>query len=125
MAIFKAPRITTSEREQVIFELSEIVFDIDNQLFYTGDDVTLGGKIINAGIGKKVKTHTITQQNVLDGYLILDTTPQNSNEVELEFINGTSQVLGVDFSVSGNLLHWNGLGLDNFIEENDILIIRY
>lgn len=125
MGIFKAPRISSPERQGVVLALSEIVFDTDNGLFYTGDDATLGGLLINAGVGKKQITHYVTSLEIINKQIELSSAPAIPNEVELQFINGTSQVNGVDFSISGNFLHWDGLGLDNFIEENDILIIRF
>lgn len=125
MGIFRAPRITSAERAGVILTLSEIVFDVDNGLFYTGDDATLGGLPINEGVGKKQITHFVTSSEVDNKQIELSSIPIFPNEVELQFINGTSQINGVDFSVSENVLQWDGLGLDNFIEENDILIIRF
>lgn len=38
---------------------------------------------------------------------------------------GIPQFLGVDFAIEGNILSWNGLGLDGFIEENDIIHVYY
>jgi hypothetical protein len=70
-------------------------------------------------------TVVITQQNLIDGFLLLPMTPIYASEVSVTPIGGITQLNGVDFEVTGNVLSWSGLGLDNFLEENDILIIQH
>jgi hypothetical protein len=44
MAIFRVPRITTTQRSILLLEEGEIVFDTDLKKFFGGDGITLGGK---------------------------------------------------------------------------------
>lgn len=105
--------------------MSEVVYDIDNGLLYTGDNATSGGIPVGSGVGKKPIKHTVTPQEILDKSITLENAPKFPNEVEVEFVGGITQLNGIDFEIQNNLLQWTGLGLDNFIEENDILIIRF
>lgn len=50
MATFKPPQITTEKRLSLVLENGEIVFDIDNKHFYTGDGETSGGILITSNI---------------------------------------------------------------------------
>ena len=125
MGIFKAPRISTTERENLLLSISEVVYDLTNGLLYTGDGETLGGVPVGSGVGKKTYKFTITSVELSNKQITLNSIPPFPNEVELEFVGGITQLNGIDYEVTNNILHWNGLGLDNFIEENDILIIHY
>jgi len=77
------------------------------------------------------KKFTITAQNILDKYVVLDPTPSNPANVTLEFLGGSEQENGVEFQVIGATLSWeadlpNGvIGMEGFIAENDIIIVRY
>ena len=125
MGIFKAPRISTTERENLLLSISEVVYDLTNGLLYTGDGETLGGVPVGSGVGKKTYKFTITSVELSNKQITLNSIPPFPNEVELEFVGGITQLNGIDYEVTNNILHWNGLGLDNFIEENDTLIIHY
>jgi hypothetical protein len=70
-------------------------------------------------------TVVITQQNLNDKSLTLPHTPISSESVSISFVNGTSQVNGIDYEVSGNVVSWEDMGLDNFIELNDVLIVQH
>lgn len=52
-------------------------------------------------------------------------TPQVGKGILLVPKNGPPQVEGLDYTVSGQVISWNGLGLDGLLEENDILAIYY
>ncbi len=43
-SIFKPPPITTVQRQALVLESGELVFDTDQQAAYWGDGATLGGK---------------------------------------------------------------------------------
>lgn len=55
----------------------------------------------------------------------LANSPDTSSKVILDVVGGTSQHFGVDYTVSGTTLSWNGLGLDGILAENDVLRIIY
>jgi len=125
VGIFKAPRISSSERENLLLSISEVVYDLTNGLLYTGDGETLGGVPVGSGVGKKTYKFVITALDISNKQITLNSIPPFPSEVELEFVGGITQLNGIDYQITNNVLHWNGLGLDNFIEENDTLIIHY
>jgi hypothetical protein len=128
MAIFNAPRITTVDRSTLTPTPSEILYDIDKKAFYGGDGSTLGGFLIGStGFGSDyiVEQQVLTTQDILNKNITLINTPSDPSFVTVTIKNGISQVNGVDFNISGNILNWNGLGLDGFLEEGDTLIVEY
>lgn len=126
MAIFKAPRITTGQRMGILLEESEIVFDTDIKNFYGGDGLQVGGFPIGSGASSSsTQTVVLTQANIDNKYITLNSSPMLPNNVSVEPVGGILQVNGIDFEVTGNILSWDGLGLDNFLELNEVLIIRY
>jgi hypothetical protein len=70
-------------------------------------------------------TVIVTQQNINDKSLTLPHIPISAESVSITFVNGTSQVNGVDYVVSGSVVSWEDMGLDNFIELNDVLIVQH
>ena len=125
MAIFKAPRITTAQRLTLVLEASEIVYDESLKLMFSGDGITLGGVPIGYGVAKNIYNVTITNQMITDKQLSLPAIPLYPGQVTLEFFCGTQQINGIDFQVQNNEVNWNSLGLDGFIEEDDVVIIYY
>lgn len=67
----------------------------------------------------------ITAVEVTSKQVTLYPAPNDSDSVTLEFLNGGGQENGVDFEVVGGVLSWDGKALDGFIENGDIIIIRY
>lgn len=127
MAIFRAPRLTTTQRATLTLASSEIVYDTDQKTFYGGDNLTVGGFPIGSGVGKKFQLIEITSQMVIDKQLELTSIPLFPSGISLEFINGTRQLYGVDFTLipSTKIISWDGLGLDGFIESGDVIYIQY
>lgn len=68
-----------------------------------------------------VRYHEITAPEAAAKELTLAATPSVPSNVILDIIGGSSQRYGVDFSVSGNVLTWDSLGLDGVINVGDIL----
>lgn len=125
MAVFKVPRITTQQRQGLLLEIGEVVFDTDQKIFYGGDGVLLGGFLIGKGAGSYVDRVVLTEQDIQNKYITLNFTPLDESKVILTPEGGISQVNGVDFEISGNNVIWDGLGLDNFLEVNDVLVVQY
>lgn len=77
------------------------------------------------------KKIVISAQNILDKYVTLSPPPSSPTNVTLEFLNGGGQENGVEFKVTGSTLSWaqdllNGVsGMEGFIAESDIIIVRY
>ena len=63
-------------------------------------------------------------KNIDNKFVILSREPFLPGSVTLDIAGGIPQLYGFDFVVSGNVLSWNGLGLDNLLEVGDTLIIR-
>lgn len=125
MAIFKVPRITTAQRSTLVLDVSEIVCDTDENKYYGGDGVTLGG-IPLGGTGQgPVEQFTLTATNITNKNVQLTISPEVPSAVLLFPEGGIVQRYGVDYTISGDILSWDGLGLDNFLEEGEFLIVKY
>lgn len=125
MAMFKAPKVTTAQRNTLTLEVSELVYDIDQKAFYGGDGATVGGFLIGETSGFIVDTIDLTQEDVNNKFVTLTQTPLVPDAVILNIDGGIPQINGIDFIVDGNKISWSGLGLDGFLEETDVLIIQY
>lgn len=126
MAIFKAPRITTLQRLGLLLQASEIVYDLDTKSFWGGNGTTLGGFPLGAGSTfGEFELITITQDNLDTKSAQLSKAPMGSQFLMLEIIGGITQLYDVDYTFAGDILSWDGLGLDNFLEVGDILVIKY
>jgi hypothetical protein len=124
MAIFKAPRITSQQRITILLQASEIVYDTDEAVFYGGDGFQVGGFRIGSGASVTVFNYTLNSTDIDNKFINLPFQPLSPSSVRLNIVGGIEQVNGVDFTVSGSILSWNGLGLDDFLEEGDTLIIQ-
>lgn len=106
----------------------DLYLDLDNGFLYKK---LIGAWVYQTYIKSQQKKYTITSQNIIDKYITLNPAPSGPSEVSLEFVGGTIQENGVDFQVMGSILSWeedlfNGVsGLEGFIAENDIIIVRY
>lgn len=125
MAIFKAPKLTTAQRNTLVLEVSELVYDIDKKAFYGGDGRTLGGFLVGETSGFIVEKVELTQDDINNKYVTLGQTPLVSSAVVVNIDGGIPQLNGIDYIVDGNKISWSELGLDGFLEETDVLIIQY
>jgi hypothetical protein len=125
MAIFRVPRITTASRLSLTLEESEIVYDVDLDLFFGGNGIDKGGFPIGRGVDNKSYTITLSGSDIQNKKIILDPAPIYPTNVSLTPYGGIPQANGIDFEVIGNELKWNGLGLDNFLEAGEKLIVQY
>jgi hypothetical protein len=55
----------------------------------------------------------------------LSQTPKINTQTVVHSINGPTQRYGADFIVTGDVLSWNGYGLETILEEGDTLVIVY
>lgn len=68
----------------------------------------------------------VISQNDIDNKMVtLANTPVVPSSVTLMFLDGIHQINGIDYSVSGDELSWDSLGLDGFIELGDTIVIQY
>lgn len=71
-------------------------------------------------------TILLTQENIDTKQVTLPFSTVNPTALKLIPEGGIPQVYGVDFEiVGGNVLTWENLGLDNFLEANELLIIQH
>lgn len=125
MAVFKVPRISSQQRGTLILEPSEVVYDVDEQSFYGGNGSDRGGFPIGQGSSGSTFSYQLSQNDIDNGFISLPRSPFLSSSVRLNIVGGIEQINGVDFLVSGSVLSWGGLGLDNFLETGETLIINY
>jgi hypothetical protein len=124
MAVVRLPRITSQKRSDLVLSESEMVYDIDTRAFYGGDGVNAGGFLVGQS-GLHTERITLSQENLNNKCVVLSKAPAMPNSVMLTPEEGIPQVNGIDFTVEGNVLSWDGLGLDNFLEINEVLVIQY
>jgi len=125
MAIFKAPKITTVQRSALILESSEVVYDVDQKAFYGGNGVSSGGFPIGANAGSVIERIPLTQDNIDSKSVTLEAAPLVPSGVLLICEGGIIQIYGLDFVIVGNTITWDNLGLDNFLDNTDVLIVQY
>ena len=127
MAIFRVPKITTTDRAQLVLSESEIVYDKDAASFFGGDDSTVGGFEIGKNAGLKVKTEMLvmTQAIIDNKSLSLQKQPATPNDILFLPQGGIRQDYGTEFTLNENVINWQNLGLDGFLEINDIINITY
>ena len=125
MAVFKVPRITTLQRTNLLLQVGEVVHDTDQNVLYGGDDITYGGFPIGSNAGSIVQVIPLTQTDIDNKYVTVTIAPLNFSTVTVTPHGGPMQIYGIDFIGMGNQLKWEGLGLDNFLDITDVLIIQY
>jgi hypothetical protein len=125
MAIFKAPKITSVQRNSLVLEGSEVVYDVDQKAFYGGDGTTSGGFPIGANAGSIYQRIELTQEDINNKFVTLASTPLISSAVIVTPEGGIAQAFGIDLIVVGRQIRWNNLGLDNFLDESDVLLVQY
>lgn len=80
------------------------------------------GSTVVPGAEIHVLFHTLTAQDILNKYLIM---PSYLLHVAINVVYGPSFGLYTDFIFNGNLVLWEGLGLDGQLVEGDILRVIY
>lgn len=79
-----------------------------------------------AGIGGyEVEQHLLDLVDILNKEVTLLVTPTHPVFTLMMVDGGGPLFYGVDFTVSGNVLSWNGLRLDGVLELNDRIQIIY
>lgn len=127
MGVLKTPKITTTQRLSLTLDVSELVFDTDLNKFYGGDGVTVGGFLVGQGVESAIAPDIInvSATDILNKSVTLSRTPILPQAVTVFIVGGPEQLFGIDYTISGNILSWNGLGFDGFIDDTDTLVVRY
>lgn len=72
---------------------------------------------------KPLEPIELTATDISNKFITLPNTPTDPDKTQLFIIGGTTALYGEDFTVSGNSLSWNGLGLDGLLSEFDQLVV--
>lgn len=72
-----------------------------------------------------VEFRTITALENTNKELTLAETPGASNKVVVFIVEGSTQYFGVDYTVTGDILSWDTLGMDGIVEEGTRLVLIY
>jgi hypothetical protein len=67
----------------------------------------------------------LTESDIINKFVTLNNTPSTPENVRLEIVGGIQQLYSIDYVVGGNILAWNGLGLDGFLQSDDLLLIQF
>lgn len=73
----------------------------------------------------QVVYHTLNGGEITAKQITLLITPAVANKVIVDIVEGVPQEYAVDYTVSSNILSWNGLGLDGVLDIGDVLRIQY
>lgn len=98
-----------------VVETDSILIAIGKLQKQIKDRVTTGGPTV-------IKI-VVTEEMVTNKQISLGVLPLYPDRVTLEFVNGTKQLYGIDFVSEIDNIVWTGLGLDGFIEKDDVLLI--
>lgn len=67
----------------------------------------------------------ITATNIINKSVTLLKTPFVTGKVVANIVKGPTLDFGIDYTVTGNVLSWSGLGLDGKISAGDKIRIKY
>jgi hypothetical protein len=97
-----------------------VIFTYPNETQYIYPVPSAGG-----GADFEVERRTITAAEASAKQLTLSSVPANITDVILLVQGAGNMALGIDFSVSGSVLSWSGLGLDGLLAASDEITILY
>lgn len=92
------------------------VLDLDTD---TSDDGPGAGSL------QEVDKFTLNGTDASNKYVTLSAAPATAGKTILIVDSAGGMFYGVDFTVSGNQLSWNGLGLDGILSSGDRLTVLY
>ena len=99
----------------------KIVFNpLSNQFDYI--DTVTGGSI---GSEYKVDKRTLSALEISNKSITLDEIPTDTTDARMVVIGGIEQEYGIDFTIAGDVLSWNGLGLDGLLAVGDKIVVIY
>lgn len=67
----------------------------------------------------------LTQQDIDNKQIQLSSIPPSPDNVVVFPEGGIAQIAGIDFAVQNDVLTWDTLGLDGFLDLGETLIIQY
>lgn len=81
--------------------------------------------VVNFANSYIVNNRTVSLAEETAKQLTLTATPTNSNEVIVQIVDGVNLRNGSDYIITGNIMDWNGYGLDGVLEAGDQLTIWF
>lgn len=96
------PKLTTAQRTGLTLEESEIVFDTDLDVFYSGDGVTLGGKAVSGAAAWGSITGTLSSQTDLQTALNLKANLNSPTFTGTVTLPASQVVNGVTLQTGGS-----------------------
>ena len=85
---------------------------------------TPASPIISAGTNNVIY-HTVSGAEATAKQFTLPSTPSEPTRALVDVVDGSTQEYGLDFSITGAVFSWNGLGLDGLIADGDTLRVQY
>lgn len=69
--------------------------------------------------------HTVSVTEIMNKQLQLIATPAQPSKVLVDIVGGGTQVISIDFGITGDIFDWDGLGLDGVIEAGDLIRFHF
>jgi hypothetical protein len=89
------------------------------------DEFGLLSKQIIPEKSPRIETFILKNDNILGKKITLSSKPNNPNSAIVIPGGGIPQINNIDFIIVDKDLIWDNLGLDEFLEVDDILIVHY
>lgn len=107
-------------------DVGRLVYAEDTKILYFGSDAgewkTLQSLV---GTGVTIVTKTLVTADITNKYVELATEPETPSKTILTIAGAPSLQYGVHYTVSGNQVSWDSLGLDGIVVVGDKLTISY
>jgi hypothetical protein len=91
----------------------------------TVPNITVSGNSLLNSLYKPEAVYTLSGTDITNKYITLSTSPTTANKTRFYVEGGPEQIYGIDFTVSGNELSWNGLTLDGILESGDRVVVTF
>lgn len=77
------------------------------------------------GASSETEYHTVSAPEATAKQFSMLHSPAAASKVMVDVVGSTSQIYGVDFTISGNTFDWSGLGLDGDLSAGDVVRLYY
>lgn len=85
------------------------------------ETLSVGG----GGSSYSVNRVTLNSTDILNKYVTLTGIPTTPSDTILNIVGGVIQEYTADYTVIGNQLSWNALGLEALLASGDILLVQF
>jgi hypothetical protein len=112
-----------SSKSGVTLQFKSLVAGAGVNLTPSGTEIEISAT--GSSVTDNLEYRELTALEISNKSLTLLNTPLAASLVAVDAIGGGAQDYGIDFTVTGNILSWNGLALDGLLEAGDKLRIKY